>query len=482
MQLIKLKNNKIFIKFIKFSYGNWINLIIGLISTPIITRILSPEDFGKASMFTLVLNVIMIAIVFGTDQSFVRFFYEESEEHRPNLLHNCLQFPLVGIFVISVFCIIFYDKITIFLFDEKRMDLIILLLLGVLFQAIYRFGTLVVRMKQNANLYSILELLNKSLNFILILILFQFKGRKFEIILFSYIITIFIVALISVYKERKFWFNSNSANCELKYNKLDIIKYSAPLLFSTIITWVFQSFDRMALKNWSTLSEVGIYSAAFKIIALLNILQASFSTFWTPICYEHLEKKSDDKIFFKNAFNIVSFSMFIVAILSIISKDLLVFLLGVEYRSASYIMGFLVFIPVMYTISETSVLGINFKKKNKWHVIIAIIVSFCNIVGNYILVPKYGAYGASISTAISYIIFFSLRTYIAKRFFDIGLNLIRTYFLLILILFYSFLPLLEESKSIFYIVGILVFLIIVLLFYKDIFSLRNKSTIGHNKQ
>ena len=54
-------NNKLFKKFIEFGIGNLIVLITGFISSPIITRLILPEEFGKFSMFnTLTSLLIMI--------------------------------------------------------------------------------------------------------------------------------------------------------------------------------------------------------------------------------------------------------------------------------------------------------------------------------------------------------------------------------------------------------------------------------------
>ncbi|PEY45958.1 polysaccharide biosynthesis protein, partial [Bacillus cereus] len=47
-------------KFLSFSIGSWLSIIIGFISTPIITRILSPEEFGKSSLFMVILNVLLL--------------------------------------------------------------------------------------------------------------------------------------------------------------------------------------------------------------------------------------------------------------------------------------------------------------------------------------------------------------------------------------------------------------------------------------
>ncbi len=77
----KIKSNPLLKKFLAFSVGGWIALLIGLISTPITTRIFSPEELGKASMFNLAINVSMMLLLFGTDQAYVRFFYEEKHKY-----------------------------------------------------------------------------------------------------------------------------------------------------------------------------------------------------------------------------------------------------------------------------------------------------------------------------------------------------------------------------------------------------------------
>ena len=52
----------------------------------------------------------------------------------------------------------------------------------------------------------------------------------------------------------------------------------------------------------------------------------------------------------------------LVAVGTIMFKDLIILLLGKDYREASMVIPFLVFMPLMYTISETTVGGIDFKK------------------------------------------------------------------------------------------------------------------------
>ena len=127
----------------------------------------------------------------------------------------------------------------------------------------------------------------------------------------------------------------------------------------------------------------------------------------------------------------------------------------------------LIFVPIMYLISETTMMGIGFKKKSKYFLYISIIVAIFNIIGNILLVPKYGAKGAAISTGISYIIFFSLRTYFSLKLINFGFNLKRIYMVTILLLCYAlYLSFYNNLKYTILLGGLLI--ITVLLIYKSV--------------
>lgn len=116
---------------------------------------------------------------------------------------------------------------------------------------------------------------------------------------------------------------------------------------------------------------------------------------------------------------IVSYVMLMILIALICFKDLVVLFLGVDYREATYVFPFLAFMPVMTTISETTVMGINFKKKTGYHIYISVISMVINAIGNYFLIKAFGAIGAAISTGLSYSVFFALRTYFSNKVFPV---------------------------------------------------------------
>lgn len=61
-------------------------------------------------------------------------------------------------------------------------------------------------------------------------------------------------------------------------------------------------------------------------------------------------------------------------------------------------------------------------KKTKMVMISTLIGSLLNIILNFILIPKWGMYGASIATTISYIVIYFMRKYDTKKFMDLEIK------------------------------------------------------------
>jgi len=476
-----MKDN-LFKSFMKFSYGSWVGLILGLATTMLTTRLLPPEAFGKVSMFDLFLQVGMIITIFGTDQSFVRFFYEEEPSKRGALLYNSLRLPVITTSMVLVILVVWYKPITLFLIGRVDFNFAIWIAIGIIAQLLFRYGQLVIRMQQKGNLYSLLQIFRQVFNLVFILLLFYTIGSRFEVLIYSRVITLILVVIVAIYFGKQFWSVQNLKIKDVKHSQSEIFRFGAPFVLTIFITWLFESFDKIALRQWSDFNELGLYAAAMRLVALVLVLQSTFSTFWTPVAYEKFESNPEDKSFFRYISTVIAFAMFLVAIGSIAGKDVIVMLLGNDYKKAASIMPFLVFMPIFYTISETTVIGINFYKKTKWHILIAVIACVVNIIGNWLLVPNYGAIGASLSTAFAYIIFFTLRTQISLKFYKVKYPLVRIYFMALLVSGYAFYSIFSTSILINMVLGLIVTAILILIFYKDLlYVFKNRKFIfGRN--
>lgn len=413
--------SSLFKKFIEFAIGNGLVMILGLISTPIVSRMIEPYEKGRADIFITYTSLMVLILTMGLDQAYIRYFNEENEEGRGLLLRNSIKLPVILNFGLGIIFLIFYKQFSNYLVKETSLILVILFVFHSFVSIISNFAMINVRMKQKAKTYSTLGVINKIAFIIFIVIIFyKFRNNYFTLVIAT-ILSNLVMAIMAVLIERKDWFSSKK-KIELKTSTKELIRYGTPFIFSMAITWVFQSIDRISIQLFSDYTQLGLYGGAMYIISILNTVQGAFTTFWVPVAYDKHASNPEDRKFFSNINEIVSLFMILIAIGLIATKDILIIILGAKYEGAQYIFPFLVLMPIMYTISETTVLGINFKKKTKYHIYIAVASAIANIIGNLILVPYLGAKGAAISTGLAYIIFFITRSYFGNKFYKIDVK------------------------------------------------------------
>ncbi len=414
-------NNGLLKKFIEFGMGNFIVLITGFISSPIITRLVLPEELGKFSLFNTLTNLFLFIILCGLDHAYIRFFYEEKEDARGRLLISIIKIPLMINFMLSLVLLIFYRPLSTLLIGQASILLILVMIIHNTFNIINKFSMVVVRMQQKGKAYSFLQVLGRLSYIAFIFISLKWFHHDYRVLVFGTVLSNVVVATIAVAIERKYWFSLNGSY-ELNTTKSEMLKFGLPLIFSFSIAWILQSTDKFFIEGFKGYAELGIYTAAFTIVSLLNAVQETFVTFFTPVANEHYKNNPEETNFFTRINAIATVLMFSVSVGIIVFKDIFVMLLGENYREASYIFPFLIFMPLMLTISETTVIGINFHKKTKKHIKISLIAAIVNIIGNFILVPLLGAKGAAISTGFSYVVLYMFRTYESNKLYKVNYN------------------------------------------------------------
>lgn len=417
------KETSLLKSFFQFSAGPWLSAVISFVTTPITTYLIIPAEFGKASMYTVAFSLILQGVLLGTDQSFVRMFYEYEEDRRPVLLWNSLIPALSMSIIASIVLLLFRREVSYILFDSREYLLpVIALSLTIVLAVIERFATLVLRMKKRGIAFSSLRVVSTVASASGIIFYALVFGRNFYAVIFGTIVSHFVVVIVSVLMELGFWRKGLS----LSFERIkQIVFYGLPFVPAFIVTWLFNSMDKLALRSFSTFEEIGFYTAANKIVAVLLLIQTGFSTFWTPVAYETFEKTPDDTKLYARVSKLLAAVMFVVSLILIGLKDIIVLILDSAYLPAANIMPFLIFYPIMYTVSETTVVGINFKKRTHWHLWISIIAASVNFIGNSLLVPVYGARGAALATGVSYIVFFYSRTLISRKLFPVDYSLKR---------------------------------------------------------
>lgn len=451
--------------FLHIGIGTILNMLIGFITTPIITRLVLPAEYGRLSIFNLYISIVVMILCLGLDQSLVRYYYShEDNQYKTWIIRKCSLIPIILSFVIPL---ILYLLIGLTKYDFEFNDTIIALILGAFGHMIFRFSILVLRLDGESKLYAQVNVINKiAYTFFAIGLIFITEKNNFATLAYSTVIAITLASIIAIYKMRHIWFSkihNNDFNIKFK----DLFKYGYPFILAMGLTTLFEAIDKISLNYYCDYSTVGVYAGAMNIVAVFAIVQSTFNTIWAPVSVEHYENNPDDTNFYSKCNLLITVIMFFFGFSLILCKDLFGLLLGKTYREAASIIPFLTLHPIMYTISETTVTGIVVTKKSYLHIVIAGISCLVNFVGNTMLVPVLGGKGAAISTGISYIVFYVLRTYFGLKYYKFE-NKPDKYFVLTLML------IINAAYNTFFefgVVSVVLYIIsiaIMLILYKDV--------------
>ncbi len=410
-------------KYFSFSIGIWINAVISFLTTPIVTFLINPSEFGKATLFSTAYSMFLLVVLSGLPNSFMRFFSKEDEELLGSFLWSCLLFPLVFTFIVSLLLFIFSGYVNLFLVGESH-SMAVILLIGSLITGVFQtFNSTIIRVKGKGFLYSLIQVLQSLSQVVFVILYAKLVDQSFYSLLYAQLFSNIFTLVIGVIFEHNYWFPIRID----KRKAFEALKYGYPFVFSGLLWWLLQWTDRFVLRLYTDFNEIGLYSAAFKIVSAMNLLTSGFSALWYPFAYEHYEKNPEGRELFSKVLDYIALLTFSFGLLILTFKDIIFLLLAKTYRPSANISSFLLLSPIMTMISIVVARGIDFSKKTYWFIVSDGCAAVFNLIGNLLLIPPYGAKGAALSTGLSFVIVFAIESTVSKRLYPAQYNLAKIY-------------------------------------------------------
>lgn len=210
--------------------------------------------------------------------------------------------------------------------------------------------------------------------------------------------------------------------CSKKVYK-EMITYSAPLIPNTICWWVTNSSDRFMITSMVNASANGLYAIANKIPSAITIFVSIFLQAWQMTANDEVDNK-DISNYFSSVFKYISTLLLLFSFLICFFSKLIIYIMTNEaYFDAWIYIPILALAIVFFT--KAQFLGTVYTtfKKTSMAFYTNLFAAVVNLIGNFILIPFLGAYGAAIATMFSYFLLFIIRTININKFIKFKFNL-----------------------------------------------------------
>jgi O-antigen/teichoic acid export membrane protein len=183
-----------------------------------------------------------------------------------------------------------------------------------------------------------------------------------------------------------------------------IFKFCVPLIPHFLSIQVLTRFDRIMINKMCSPSDVAIYSLAYSLSMLMQIVSDAVLSALTPWTYQCIKEQNKEKIG-----NVINVTLFLIAganlILILFAPEAVKIFAPLEYYQAIYVIPavsasvyfiylFNVFANIEYYYSET-----------RFVAFASIAAALLNVVLNFIFIRKYGFIAAGYTTLASYILY-----------------------------------------------------------------------------
>lgn len=245
----------------------------------------------------------------------------------------------------------------------------------------------------------------------------------------------------------------------------EMITYSKPLIFNTIAWWINNASDRYVVTLICGVTANGIYSVAYKIPSILNIVQTIFNQAWTLSAVKEFDEKNS--MFYKNIYSAYNAGIVLVCSGLIMGDKILAKILFANEFYAAWEYAPWLMISVVFGSLSGVLEGIfTASKKTKVATYTTIVGASVNTVLNFILVYAIGPSGAAITTLISYILVWAGKYRAANKIIKIDINIRRDIFSYGILIVQAALLILIKSKIV-YAAEIILFILLIAFYLKE---------------
>jgi len=378
---------------------------VGFFLLPIYTRLFSPIEYGAIEMLAVLGNMIGLMISMGLDSAQSYYFMKtkkEGIEKQAEIISSIFQWRIITSIIalfLALFLVPIFNK---HLFNNTNHSV---LLYAAVFSSII-FGQI------TTQAIDVLRLIFRPWPFIIMTISKVSLGALTAITL----IYIFDMGILGYFLGAMTgalligiisWWNIRPY---LNINKLHIniwpiiLKFGLPLVPVSFGMYVITSADRWFLAKLTDEHQLAIYAVAAKLSLIILLVVKAFRMAWWPIALDAMHKGEGNDLVRMIAKVYLVGATTMLIILTALTPILIFILVPDTYNEAIPLVGIMSWYGLGYGFALISSIGIWMAEKTYLSGIVVIIVALLNVIFNSMLVPKYGAIGAAISTAISAII------------------------------------------------------------------------------
>jgi O-antigen/teichoic acid export membrane protein len=396
-----------------YSFSNVLAKAVGFIMLPVYANYLRGEGYGIIGMIDVVLSVIAVFIGYSIQTSMTRFYYQEkTQEDRNSLISTAVILMFCVVIIVSLPVLIFSDYVALLAFGKQGLGFYIILAVFTFIASMtQKSAETYVLIQQRSVFYAIISLsklvvmLSLNIYFIVFLemgVLGYLYSGLIAGIGYSLLFHIYVFSKVGIHFKKAI--------------AKEIILFGLPLVPANIANFIRNGADRVLLRVFHGLTQVGAYEVLFKFASLIGILIVEpLSKIWGVKRFEIAEKENGATTMAQVFSLQLSLMMFVGLIIGVEIPILLEVLTPSEFWLGGTVAGLIVLSRIVLASYYHFMFGLLYSKLTKKISKIQILTMLLNVSVSFFLVQYYAITGAVISSLISSVFQCTMAHYMARK-------------------------------------------------------------------
>ena len=414
MMLRKILDNKLLSGSAVYLLSNVLAAAIPFALLPILTRYLTPAEYGQVAIFQTLLAGLGAFLGIGAQGCAGIKYYDDdiSKDELKCFIGNCFLVLAASAALVFVVAIIFHGVLSDWLAIQIHWILLSVVVASAIFVINMRMGQWQVR-KQAKN-YGVFQVSQSVANMLLSLfvVVFFLQGAAGRIWVLSTISVAYAgIAIYFLQKDGLLGFAWRP-----KYVR-EILAFGVPLIPHTVGFFLLSSVDRLVINSELGLANVGIYMVAVQLASAMGLVFDAINNAYVPWLFERLKRNQHaEKVQIVRWTYMYSIGLLVLVILAFwLGPPLLIFIAGKKYSPAADVIGWLVLGQAFNGMYLMVTNYIFYSKRTGLLSLSTITAGLINVALLFFLISFMGLKGAAIAFAASMAVKFFITWFIAQR-------------------------------------------------------------------
>lgn len=408
--------------------------VINFLLVRVHTDALSADSYAINSDFYIWAALFAVLLSFGMETAFFRFY--NAEKKKDALVSTAFVSMLVSSLIFLIVIFSFFDFFQNF-FDFKNNLLRLKLFVGILaLDTISMIPFAYLRVSNRPIRYAVIKLINVGVIVIINLLFLKFIPNILELgqdlpdviednyanvdkVNYIFIANIFgsaISFLLLIPYLLKFKFKFDVVLLK------KILSYSWPIMVAGLAYVINENLDKFLIKRMIGDTEMGIYSACYKLAIFMNLYILAFRLGAEPFFFNQADKKNAKETYAKimNYFVIIG-ALVLIGIVAYI--DILKHFINPDYWGALAIVPVVLlanlFLGIYYNLS----IWYKLTDRTRFGMYFSIIGAIITIILNLWFIPIIGIMAAAYATLIAYVSMTIVSYLVGKKYYPVNYNI-----------------------------------------------------------